>query len=166
MIRNIIKVYHDKQGHCGTEKTVQGILTNYWFPSLRKKVRDYVDNCLDCFIVNSSVNIREGELQLVDNVTAPLQTVHCDRFGPITESSDGFKHILIVKDNFTRFIWLFSVKSTSSKEATKHFRTIFSVFGNPRTLVLDRGIAFTFSEFFEFLQSRNIYHRKIAVAAP
>ncbi|KMQ89733.1 hypothetical protein RF55_10607 [Lasius niger] len=37
MIRDIIRIYHDKMAHCGVEKTVQGIGCNYWFPSLRKK---------------------------------------------------------------------------------------------------------------------------------
>jgi len=37
MTRNIIKVYHNEQAHCGFDKTVEGIQANYWFLSLRKK---------------------------------------------------------------------------------------------------------------------------------
>jgi len=29
MIRNIIKVYYDKQAHCGIDKTIEGIRANY-----------------------------------------------------------------------------------------------------------------------------------------
>jgi len=46
MVFNVIRVHHDEMAHCGVEKTTQGISANYWFPSLRKEVQDYVDNCL------------------------------------------------------------------------------------------------------------------------
>lgn len=62
MINNVIRTYHD------AEKTVQGISMNYWFPSLRKSVFDYIDNCLICLMTNSLANSREGELQPVDNL--------------------------------------------------------------------------------------------------
>lgn len=125
-----------------------------------------MDNCLDCLISNSSVNSREGELQLVDSPNNPLQIVHCDHLGPLTESSEGFKHVLILVDAFTRFTWLNPVKSTGSKEVIKHFNKIFNIFGNPSSLVSDRGTAFTSLEFSTFLKSRNIRHRQVAVAAP
>lgn len=48
MVNNIIRVYHDNMAHCGSEKTVQGILENYWFPSLRKRVNLYIENCITC----------------------------------------------------------------------------------------------------------------------
>lgn len=43
---------------------------------------------------------------------------------------------------------------------------MFISFGNPETLVSDKGTAFTSQEFAEFLRSHNIKHRQIAVAAP
>lgn len=45
-MNNIIRVYHDEMAHCGHEKTIQGIVSNYWFPSLRKRIHEYIDNCL------------------------------------------------------------------------------------------------------------------------
>lgn len=34
---NIIRIYHDEMGHVGIEKTVKGIQSHYWFPSMKKK---------------------------------------------------------------------------------------------------------------------------------
>lgn len=48
----------------------------------------------------------------------------------------------------------------------KHFGKIFNTFGNPSSLVSDRGTAFTSHEFSTFLESKNIRHRQVAVAAP
>lgn len=166
MINNIIRIYHDEMAHCGVEKTVQGIGSNYWFPSLRKKVRSYVDNCLTCLTANSSVHTREGEMQEVDSPKRPFQIVHCDHFGPLTDTSQGFKYILVLVDAYTRFTWLFPAKTTSSRETIKHLLGVFNVFGFPNTLVSDRGTAFTSQEFLDFTNSKKIYHRLVAVAAP
>ncbi|XP_067212248.1 uncharacterized protein [Linepithema humile] len=54
MIDNVIRVYHNDIIHCGIEKTVHGVSTHYWFPSLRKRVHEFIDNCLDCLMSNTS----------------------------------------------------------------------------------------------------------------
>lgn len=46
MIDNVIRVYHNDMAHCGLEKIVHGLTSHYWFPSLRKRVYDYISNCL------------------------------------------------------------------------------------------------------------------------
>ncbi|KMQ87572.1 retrovirus-like pol polyprotein [Lasius niger] len=136
MVTNIIRVYHGEMAHCGVEKTVRGIGENYWFPSLRKRVQNYIDNCLV-----SSSNSRE-------------------------ESVEGFKHILVVVDAFSRFTWLFAVKSTTSKETIKCLSTLFQTVAAPRTLITDRGTAFTSQEFAGFIKNFNIVHHLVAVTAP
>ncbi|KMQ83225.1 retrovirus-like pol polyprotein, partial [Lasius niger] len=166
MVHNIIRHYHDDMAHCGYEETVQGIMAHYWFPSLRKRIKKYIENCLVCLMTNNSANSREGELQITDTPSYPYEIVHTDHFGPLKEASDGSKHILILIDAFTRFTNLFPVKSTNSKETIKNLAYVFSDRGNPSTLVSDRGTAFTSAEFANFIESRKIKHRLVAVAAP
>jgi len=84
----------------------------------------------------------------------------------LSNGSNGFKHILVLVDSFTRFTWLFPVKTTSSKETIKNLISVFNVFGNPSEIVSDRGTAYSSFEFSKFVQSRNIKHRQVAVAAP
>jgi len=151
MITNVIRLYHDEAAHCGTEKTLQGIRSNYWFPSMRKKIVNHIENCLTCLYSNSSPHVNEGTLQVTPCVTLPFQLVHTNHFGPLIESCEGFKHILILIDAFSRFTWFFPVKTTSTKEVIKHFTFLFNIFGNPTEIVSDRGTAFTSAEFAEFL---------------
>lgn len=54
MINNLIRIHHDQLTHCGTEKTFQGLYRAYWFPSMRKKIKDYIDNCVSCLLANAS----------------------------------------------------------------------------------------------------------------
>ena len=94
-----------------------------------------------------------------------MHTVHIDHFGPLIDSISRRKHILVLVDSFTRFIWLLLLKTTSSRETIENIIPIFNVFGNPNTLISDRGTSFTSSEFSDFIQKRDIKHRLVAVAA-
>jgi len=85
MVHNVICIYHDQCAHCGIEKTVQGICENYWFPSARKRVQNYINDCLTCLIANTSVNTKEGKFQFQNTPLTPLHTVHVDHFGSLIE---------------------------------------------------------------------------------
>jgi len=50
MIRAIMCTYHDNLAHVGRIKTFEGIARSYWFPSMRKKIHNYVDNCFVCIM--------------------------------------------------------------------------------------------------------------------
>lgn len=166
MVHSVIRYYHDDMAHCGYEKTTQGIQAHYWFPAFRKKIKKYLDNCLICLMNNTSANSREGNMQITDSPSYPYEIVHTDHFGPLKEASDGAKHILVLVDAYSRYTYLFPVKSTNSKETIKNLSYVFSDRGNPSILVSDRGTAFTSLTFSEFITSRNIKHRLVAVAAP
>lgn len=166
MIFQLIRIYHDDMAHCGLEKTYQGLFKNYWFTSMRRKIKAYIDNCVVCLVTNTASNVNEGELQITPTVEKPFEIVHTDHFGPLVKSEKGFKHILILIDSCTRFTWLFPVKSTSSREVIEKFTPIFDMCGNPRQIISDRGTAFSSTEFSEFLHSRNIVQHLVAVAAP
>lgn len=166
MTVSVIRAHHDDMAHCGLDKTINGISSNFWFPSLRKKVHDYIENCLTCLMANSSQHRFEGEDHLHPSAKTPLEVLHIDHFGPLKETDDNYKHILVVIDAFTRFTWLFATKSTGTKEVIENIKVIVRIFGKPREIVSDRGTAYTSKEFAEYLDEVNIKHRKVAVASP
>lgn len=151
--------------HCGIEKTIQGNGSNYWFPTLRKKVRNYIDNCVTCLMANSAVNFCEGEMQITDSPLFLMETIHVNHIGPLTYSLNNFKHVLVIIDAFSRHAWLFPVKSTTSKEAIKNLSFLFQNITSPSKLISDRGNAFTTQEFANFLNEYKVTHHQIAVAA-
>lgn len=166
MVNNIIRIHHDEMAHCGTEKTFQGIYATYWFPTMRKRIRDYIDNCVTCLMADAATHSKEGEMQIDVNPTIPCEIIHIDHFGPLEPIEDGHRHIFVAVDAYTRFTWLFSVKSTGTREAIKHLETIFGIFGRPKIIVTDRGTAFTSNEFIAFVEKLKIQQRKVAVASP
>lgn len=133
---------------------------------MRKKVNDYVENCLTCLTCNSSSNRLENELHLDALPNAPMQVVHADHFGPLQPTEEDCKYVLVVVDAYTRFTWLCATRTTSARETIRCLQQIFNTFGNPTELITDRGTAFTATEFNDFASERRIKHRKIAVASP
>lgn len=89
-----------------------------------------------------------------------------DHFGPIRESMDGFKHILVIVDAFSRFTWLAPTKTTNSREVIRILSNLFHNFSFPAKIITDRGTAFSSSEFTKFIENYKIKHHLVAVAAP
>lgn len=133
---------------------------------MRKKIQDYIDNCLICLIANSSGNKREGEMQITEAPSKPFDVVHLDHYGPLPQADDGSKYVLVVVDAKTRYTWYFATCSTSAKETCDNLKFLWNVFGTPTEIVTDRGTAFTSREFATLIESYRIKHRKVAVASP
>lgn len=166
MINSILRAHHDDMAHCGVEKTVAGIRNTYWFPSMRRKVIDYIDNCIVCLMSNASAHSKEGEM-IIDKVPSlPFDTIHIDHFGPLPETADGYKYVFVVIDAFSRYTWLLPAKSTTALETCDLLKLLFNIFGVPKEIVSDRGTAFTAYEFTHLIESLSIKHRKVAVASP
>jgi len=141
MIASVLRVHHDDAGYCAKEKTYQSIAQNYWFPSMRKRTYDYVENCFKCIMANNSTNRFKKETSLYPLPTVPIDTIHIDHFGPLQATEQRYKHVLVIVDAFSRYTWLHPVKSTTSRESIEHLRNIFSEFGNPSTIVSEEQLS-------------------------
>ncbi|XP_011701332.1 PREDICTED: uncharacterized protein K02A2.6-like [Wasmannia auropunctata] len=98
MIHHVIRIYHDEMGHVGADKTVQGILAHYWFPCLRHRVKQYIENCVTCLGYAIAAGKAEGEMELVDSGKVPMSMIHVNHFGPLERTPEGYKHVLVVVD--------------------------------------------------------------------
>lgn len=117
IVNNMIRIHDEQMAHCNMEKTYQGIYKSYWFPSMRKRIRDHIDNCVTCLLADAASNSKEGEMQVSQMASNPLEILHLDHFGPLQQTEEGYKHVLVVVDAFSRFTWLFSVRSTGSRKS-------------------------------------------------
>jgi len=115
--------------------------------------------------VDEAPNRLEHKTFLSDPPKTPMEIVHADHFGPLQQTKLNYKYILVIIDAFTRFVWLYATKTTSSRETIKNLQLIFNTFGTPSEVVTNRGTAFTSNEFADFILTIQAKHRKIAVAA-
>jgi hypothetical protein len=101
-------------GHFGFDKTFELISEKYWFPKIRRFTKKYVDNCLNCLYFKSTSSQKSGFLYPIKKVPKPFHTIHIDHLGPFIRSKSGKTQVFTVIDAFTKFIFLYAVKSTKA----------------------------------------------------
>lgn len=108
----IIKHYHEKGLHAGTQATLTLIRQKYWFKSGRDKVRKIIFFCITCFRHKSST-----ASQIMGNLpkervipSRPFQNIGLDFAGPITTKPNVPRSKVTLKSYIALFI-CFSTKA-------------------------------------------------------
>ncbi|GFY02896.1 hypothetical protein TNCV_3507761 [Trichonephila clavipes] len=96
----------------------------------------------------------------------PLSTYHVDFIGPLPSTNKSYQHIFTVVDAFTKFTWLYPVKTVSAESALGKLKQQQKTFGNPIRIISDRGSAFTSKLFNDYCDEENIQHLQIATGVP
>eukprot|EP01040_Poterioochromonas_malhamensis_P013059 gene13059-14326_t len=73
---------------------------------------------------------------------SPMQLISIDSIGPLAESSTGKKHVMVVIDNFTRFVELYAVETLEAIEAARCLLDYFGRYGVPEDIITDKGTQF------------------------
>ena len=74
-------------------------------------------------------------------------------------NNKGFRYIIIIIDNFSKYLWAIPVKNKNSQTITLEFSNIItSSTRSPLKLESDRGKEWYNSIFQNFLKSKNVHH--------
>ncbi|GFW16493.1 hypothetical protein TNCV_2351171 [Trichonephila clavipes] len=90
---------------------------------------------------------------------------YVDFIGPLPSTNKSYQHIFTVVDAFTKFTWLYPVKTVSAESALEKLKQQ-KTFGNPIRIISDRGSAFTSKLFNDYCDEENIQHLQIATGVP
>ena len=85
----------------------------------------------------------------------PMRRLNIDAIGPLPMSAEGYMHILVIIDTFTRFAELYAVRDVTAKSAAKAILNHSGRYGVPDQLLSDRGPQFVngiIKEFLDILQ--------------
>ena len=165
MQNEIIKKEHSK-GHYAVAKTEDIVRQQFFFPNMTKSIENVIGNCVECILVNKKRGKKEGFLNPIPKEDIPLCTYHVDFVGPLPSTNKNYNHIFTVVDAFTKFVWLYPVKSTSANDALQKLKQQQATFGNPTRIISDRGSAFTSKEFEAYCVEENIQHINITTGIP
>ncbi|GFY00394.1 hypothetical protein TNCV_1664331 [Trichonephila clavipes] len=100
-------------------------------------------------------------------VTPKAITYHVDFIGPLPSTNKSYQHIFTVVDAFTKFTWLYPVKTVSAESALEKLKQQQKTFRNPiRIVISDRGSVFTSKLFNDYCDEENIQHLQIATGVP
>lgn len=151
----ILRRVHE-QGHFRAKKMEDIITREFYIPKLKEKIDRFVQNCVTCILVDRKAGKQEGMLHPIPKNDLPLITLHLDHLGPMPSTNKNYRYISTIVDAFTKFVWIFPVKSTTSEETVKKLEIINALFGNPSRVITDRGTAFTGSSFTNYCKDENI----------
>ena len=165
MYNEVIQMAHNR-GHFSVKRTEENLKNDYYIPHLKEKIEKVISNCIHCILANKKEGKQEGFLNPLEKVDLPLYIYHVDHLGPLESTHKNYNHIFAVIDSFTKFIWLYPVKSTTTKEVLSKLELQKQIFGNPVTIISDRGTAFSSLEFANYCKQEKIQHTMITTGLP
>lgn len=84
----------------------------------------------------------------------------------MTMTSKMYKYLFVVTDAFSKFVWIYPTKTTSTKEVLEKLMLQQKTFGNPQRIICDRGSAFTSNEFDEYCTVEDIERVLVTTGVP
>ncbi|GFO32123.1 transposon ty3-g Gag-Pol polyprotein [Plakobranchus ocellatus] len=130
-----------------------------WFKNMHTAVEQAVKNFFVCQVATPTTT-REP-LQMSDLPQEPWSKLSAD-FGHLTDGT----YLLIVKDEYSHFVVVDTIKSTSTRAVIPRFDKIFAEFGIQDELKTDNGPPFDGIDFKTYLKRMGIKHRKITPRWP
>ena len=137
------------QGHLSAIKVQQNTHQHLYCPGLDVDIADYTRRCQEC--IRWSQPPKEP-LQAHDVPQEPWERIAMDYF-----YVNGRLYILIC-DYFSKFPFLFQVKTMSFANLKDHLEELFSVEGIPNEIMSDNGPSFNGKEFSSYLTGLGIRH--------
>ena len=142
---SVLSTAHDQllAGHCGVRRTLNRVLSKFFWPGISTHVTKYVRTCDICQKTVSKGKVPPVPLASMPLIGIPFERIAIDLVGPISPPSDeGHTYILSVLDIATRYPETIPMKDISSAAIAEALLVVFSRMGFPKEILSDRGPQF------------------------
>jgi hypothetical protein len=118
----VLEKKHDSRiaGHFGTERTLEMITRNFYWPKIEDKVREYCNKCNSCQRTKSPQHAKHGLLHPLQLPSLPWTHISVD-FVTDRPESNGNKNIMVVVDQFTKMAHFIHTVERESAVVAKLF---------------------------------------------
>ena len=158
----ILQSYHDHPlvGHVGTEKTIELVKRDFYWPRMDEEIKLYVTTCHSCQKHKPSHQLPTGLLRPLEIPSQSWTHVSMDFIGPLPKSN-GYDAIAVVVDKLTKMIHVMATTTTvTAKEfALLFFDNVVRLHGTPEAVITDRDTRFTSLFWKELMKLMNIEQR-------
>ena len=154
---DIIRFVHEPL-HIAPREMIKEIEKTFIFPKLRRKVSEYVKDCVKCVAAKPDRSYRLST-SATSTPNNPFQSLEIDLCGPFPESSAGNKYILSVIDTLTRFCILKALPNKEASSVIKKLDDIFLERGLPLSIKSDNGLEFKNQKLEKYLNDLKIAHK-------
>jgi len=145
-------------GHLGIAKTLDRLLTQFWWPGIGADVSRYVRSCDACQRTTPKGRVGKAPLQKMPIIREPFQRVGIDLVGPLTTSSSGNRYILCIVDYATRYPEAVALPGISTEQVAEALCKVFSRVGIPKEILSDQGSQFVSGVMHEVYRLLSIKH--------
>ena len=154
-------------GHDKAAKTIERILSCWYWPGLAGDTVDYVNECDICIRNRKKSKTSSTFLKPLETATEPLQIVATDLFGPLKAQDGSKKYILTVVDTFSKHCEFIIIPNKSAEQvANAIFSRWICRFGMPVKLTSDQGKEYRSQLFNGLCKLLEIDHRFASVQHP
>lgn len=132
------------QGHLGMTATWRRVSRTYWWQGMEQDCYDMVRECEACQ-KGKTKTIREDRTLHSVSVQGlrPFQKIAIDLAGPLPETAQGHKYLVVMVDYLTKWIEAMPAKDDKATTVASIFLTeIVSRYGSPLEVVSDNGKSF------------------------
>ena len=136
-------------GHLGIAKTLHRVRQRYYWVGCHQDVQQWCKSCDACAARKGPPKaIRAPMAQ--HNVGAPMERIAVDVLGPLPESEQGNKYLLIMADYFTKWTEAFPMQNQEANRVAEIVvKEVVSRYGVPLALHSDQGRNFESTVFTE-----------------
>src|SRR5688572_13531356 len=131
---------HPTGGHFGKDATYDKISTRFWWKGMYKDIENYVKTCDSCQRRGNKGGI--GYLNPI-KVRKPFERIGIDFIGPLEQTRNGNRHILVVTDYLTKWLEAEPMKEATAENVIQFiYEKIICKHGCPKIILSDRGTHF------------------------
>ncbi|GFU87488.1 hypothetical protein TNCV_2446221 [Trichonephila clavipes] len=139
MEAELIKLIHEN-GYFSVGKTEEIVKQEFFIPNLTNVIKKVIVNCVTCILANKKTGKKERFLNPTSKESIPLSTYHVDFIGPLPSPNKSYQHIFTVVDAFTKFTWLYPVKTVSAESALEELKQQHKTFEDIQHLQIATGV--------------------------
>jgi transposase InsO family protein len=136
----------------------------YWPTAVADATR-IVRTCQGCQFYAKQTHLPAKALQTIP-ITWPFAVWGLDLVDPLQKAPEGFTHLLVAIDKFSKWIEVRPLNSIRSEQAVAFFTNIIHRFGDPNSIITDNDTQFTGRKFLDFCEDHHIRVDWAAVAHP
>src|SRR6266516_7420290 len=130
--------------HLGVDKTTQRLFLYYYWPNLRKDVIKYVGSCQACQRKRCITKADKVKIKAIPRSQVAFQDISMDLIGEIVPPSSAcHKYVLVIIDNFSRWVEAVPLKSLRAQEVCQALLEVFSRTSFPLSIGCDNGSNFS-----------------------
>lgn len=126
----LIQDLHVSCGHVGILKLYNMLRGYYYWPGLYDDVSMVVKGCVSCQKLKSKLKVKP--LKPTNKFSTPFKCWSIDLLPTLPTTKEGFRHILLMVDVFSKWVEILPLKTKASSEVWDvMFEEVFCRFGLP-----------------------------------